>query len=364
MTREPSAALLDPLRRLVTRRTGSSLPDAQLLENFVARRDEASFEVLVWRHGAMVLALCRRVLRDAHEAEDAFQATFLVFARKAGSIGRGEAVACWLYKVAYRIAIRLRAAALQRQLATAAPDELVAPCAPDDAEWRDLRPVLDDEIARLPEKYRAPFVLCYLEGRTNEEAAAQLGCPKGTVLSRLSRRRERLRERLARRGVALTAVAFALTLTRNAASAALPPALVPSTTNVAIPFAAGKAAIDLVPAHVAALTDGVLRAMTFMYFKTAAVALLSLVVLGSGITWAARDGGANTPDEPRTAPQRRTRFRPKVSASGPRRPLPLRSWAGWSRSRKTASRLRWKCRRPCAGKNRARRSSSSARKRP
>ncbi len=294
MAREPSAAILDPLRRLITRQTGSSLPDAQLLENFVARRDEASFEVLVWRHGAMVLALCKRVLRDTHEAEDAFQATFLVFARKAGSIAQGEAVACWLYKVAYRIAIRLRTASANRPTATELADELPAPDMPDDAEWRDLRPLLDDEIAKLPEKYRAPFVLCYLEGRTNEEAAVQLGCPKGTVLSRLSRGREWLRDRLARRGVTLTAVVFAFTLTRNAASAALPSALVPVTTNAAIPFAAGKAATELVPANVATLVEGVLRAMTFTYLKTAAVALLSLVVLGSGITWAAF-GTANSP---------------------------------------------------------------------
>ena len=193
MAREQPPALLDPLRRLITRQTGSSLTDAELLDNFVSRRDEASFEVLVWRHGAMVLAVCNRVLRDAYEAEDAFQATFLVLARKAGSIGRGEVVAAWLYQVAYRIALRLRAAAAKRTPSGEATDELAAPEPTGDADWRDLRPVLDDEIARLPEKYRAPFVLCYLEGRTNEEAAAQLGCPKGTVLSRLSRGRDRLR---------------------------------------------------------------------------------------------------------------------------------------------------------------------------
>ncbi|MBM3983894.1 MAG: RNA polymerase sigma factor, partial [Planctomycetes bacterium] len=203
MPRDPSAAILDPLRRLVTRHSGSALSDAQLVENFVARRDQASFEVLVWRHGAMVLALCRRVLRDAHEAEDAFQAAFLVFARKAGAIGRGAAVGPWLYKVAYRVALRMRATAAKRG-APAEPVEVPAPPGPD-PDWNDLRPVLDDEIARLPEKFRAPFVLCYLEGRTNEEAAEVLGCPKGTVLSRLARGRERLRARLARRGVALGA---------------------------------------------------------------------------------------------------------------------------------------------------------------
>src|SRR4051812_37360866 len=183
MAREQPLAILDPLRRLISRQTGSSLTDAQLLDNFVTRRDEASFEVLVWRHGAMVLAVCKRVLRDRHEAEDAFQATFLVFARKAASIGRGEVVAAWLYKVAYRAALRMRASSAKQPTPGEVADTIPAPEPADDADWRDLKPVLDDEIARLPEKYRAPFVLCYLEGRTNEEAAAQLGCPKGTVLS-------------------------------------------------------------------------------------------------------------------------------------------------------------------------------------
>jgi RNA polymerase sigma factor (sigma-70 family) len=292
-----SVAILDPLRRLIGRQGGCALTDAELLENFVARRDAASFEVLVWRHGAMVLALCNRVLRDAHEAEDAFQATFLVFARKATSIGRGEAVGCWLYKVAYRVALRLRAAAARRPAGGEATDDLLAPEPTDDAEWRDLRPVLDDEISRLPEKYRAAFVLCYLEGRTNEEAAAQLGCPKGTILSRLSRGREWLRSRLARRGVALSATGLALTLSRNAASAAsaaLPAALARSTTGAAVPFAAGTAAAELVSAPVAALTHGVLHVMTMTSVKTAAAALLALAVVGTGIGWAA--SAADRPD--------------------------------------------------------------------
>ena len=294
MTRESSAAILDPLRRLLSRKAGSSLPDEQLLENFVSRRDEPSFEVLVWRHGAMVLGLCQRVLRDAHEAEDAFQATFLVFARKAATIGRGEVVAAWLYKVAYRVALRLRDSAAKRASPGAATDALPAPEPTGDAEWHDLRPVLDDEIARLPEKYRAPFVLCYLEGRTNEEAATQLGCPKGTVLSRLSRGRERLRARLARRGVALTATAFALTLTQNAASASVSAALVSPTVGAALPFAAGRAAAELVPAHIAALTEGMLRTMTLFKAKIA-TAVLALAVLGSGIAWAARGAGDSQP---------------------------------------------------------------------
>src|SRR5262249_20014506 len=152
-----------------------------------------------------------------------------------------------------------------KRTASSEPTEAIpAPEASGDPDWNDLKPVLDAEIAQLPEKYRAPFVLCYLEGRTNEEAAAQLGCPKGTVLSRLSRGRERLRERFARRGVALTAVAFAFTLSQNAASASVPMSLVTPTVGAAIPFAAGTAATKLVPASVAALTEGALQTMTLI----------------------------------------------------------------------------------------------------
>src|SRR5262249_5330408 len=159
--------------------------------------------------------------------------------RKAASVGRGEAVGCWLYKVAYRVALRLRDRAATRPATVSEPaNEPTAPEQADDIAWRDLRPVLDAEIAGLPEKHRAPVIPCYLQGRANEEAAAQLGCPKGTILSRLARGREWLRERLTRRGLAPAAVALALNLPREA-SAAVPAALAQSTTAAAIPFAAG-----------------------------------------------------------------------------------------------------------------------------
>ncbi|MCI0705287.1 MAG: RNA polymerase sigma factor, partial [Planctomycetia bacterium] len=221
-----------------------------------------------------------------------------VLARKASSIGQGDSVACWLYKVAYRVALRLRASAAKVPPSGEPTDEHPAPELTHDADWRDLRPVLDDEIARLPEKYRAPFVLCYLEGRTNEEAAEQLGCPKGTVLSRLARGRERLRERLTRRGLAFTAPALALTLSRNAASAAMPSSLVHATTTAAVPFAAGTAASELIPPHIAALTDGVLRTMTTTNIKIAASTLLMLAVLGTGIGWAASGNNTDAPTSP------------------------------------------------------------------
>jgi RNA polymerase sigma factor (sigma-70 family) len=281
--------MLDPLRRLIGRQSGCSLSDTQLLEQYVTHKDAASFEVLVWRHGAMVLGLCRRILREEHEAEDAFQATFLVFARKANSVGTGESVGSWLYKVAYRVALRLRSAAQKRPTQGELSADPPAPEQPDDACWRELRPVLDDEIARLPEKYRAPFVLCYLQGRTNEEAAVELGCPKGTVLSRLARGREWLRDRLTRRGLAPGAVALALNLSSQAASAVVPATLAQSTAAVAIPFAAGVTT-ELLPAHITALAEGVIRTMIATKLKIAAAMLVTLSVLGTGIGLAAFGG--------------------------------------------------------------------------
>src|SRR6516165_10199472 len=161
--------------------------DGQLLERFVSQRDEAAFELLLWRHGTMVLNVCRRVLDHQHDAEDAFQATFLAFVRKARSIVRREAVAGWLYRVAFRVAVEARNKAhKRRRLEITVPDELALEPA-QEADWHELRPVLDEELNRLPERLRLPLVLCYLEGKTNEEAARQLGCPPGTIFSRLAR---------------------------------------------------------------------------------------------------------------------------------------------------------------------------------
>jgi RNA polymerase sigma factor (sigma-70 family) len=289
--------VIGQLRRLVGKRNGCTLADAQLLHNFVARHDEPSFEVLVWRHGAMVLRVCQRVLHHCHDSEDAFQATFLTLARKAGSIGKGEAVGSWLYKVAYRIALRLRARNARRRspvikfdsdvpdhgTTATSLDELPAPEDVDRAVWDDLGPVLDQEINRLPEKYRVPFVLCYLEGQTNDEAAAQLGCPRGTVLSRLARGRERLRSRLSRRGIALSSAGLVTALSQCAASAAVPAALVTGTTGAALAFAAGNTTSGLFSASVASLTQGVLRAMFLTKVKIAAAALLTLTALTIGV---------------------------------------------------------------------------------
>jgi RNA polymerase sigma factor (sigma-70 family) len=261
-------------------------PDAQLLARFAARRDESAFAALVQRHGAMVLGVCRRVLDDAADAEDAFQATFLVLARKAASVRRQASVASWLYGVAYRTALKAKAAAARRRAAER-EGSTVGAAGPDpalEALWRDLRPVLDEEVARLPQKNRAAVVLCYLEGKTTEEAAALLGCPRGTVLSRLAWARERLRTRLTRRGVTLSSGALAAAVSRGA-EAAPPPALVNSTAHAAARFAGGNGAAAGVSPAAAALTEGVLRAMRMTRLRGVIAGLLlaaSLLAAGSG----------------------------------------------------------------------------------
>jgi DNA-directed RNA polymerase specialized sigma24 family protein len=158
MTDGGRVAVTRNLRRMVGLAHDGELTDVQLLEQFVARRDAAAFEVLVWRHGPRVLAVCRHVLRHAHDAEDAFQATFLVLVKKAASIGRGQSVGAWLSRVAYRVALRAKVLAERRAARETVTVDIAAP-APPPSDWRDLRPVLDEELNRLPDKYRAPFIL-------------------------------------------------------------------------------------------------------------------------------------------------------------------------------------------------------------
>ena len=260
------------------------LSDAQLLERFLSQRDEAAFEVLVWRHGAMVYSLCRRLLRHHQDAEDAFQATFLILARKAHSIGRRKRSAAgftrWLTDSHWR-----QEAERQRTPCSRCP---LSRCRPQRLRptWSGATsPVLDEEVHLLPEKYRAPFVLCYLEGKTNEEAALLLGCPKGTILSRLARARQRLRSRLTRRGVALSTAALAAALSEKALASHLPGSLVKSLIHAALAGAAGNATTGLISSRVAALTEGVLRAMFMTKVKIAAAVVLvvGIAVSGAGI---------------------------------------------------------------------------------
>lgn len=265
--------------------------DGDLLERFASRRDEAAFEALVQRHGPMVLGVCRRVLGQGHDAEDAFQATFLVLVRKASSIARPELLGNWLYGVAYRTATKARSMGLRHRSREAAMGDMSHCEAPAESLWdeldRDLQPLLLQELHRLPAKYRAPLVLCYLEERTKQDAARQLRVPVGTVSSRLARGREMLRKRLARRGVALTVGALAAVLSPSAASASLPVPLVVSTAEAATFFAAGQAAAaGAISADVVALTQGVLKSMFLIKLKVATAVVLAAGVVASGAGFA------------------------------------------------------------------------------
>jgi RNA polymerase sigma factor (sigma-70 family) len=278
--------------------------DAALLERFVRGGDEAAFELLVWRHGPMVLGACRRVLRHEQDAEDAFQATFLTLARKAGEAGRRGSLGGWLYTVAYRVALRAR----QRQAARGQREgPLEGDPAPsgvgagpvEELARREVWPVLDAEVARLPEKYRAAFVLCYLEGKTNEEAAALLGCPKGTILSRLARARDRLRRRLAARDLVFAAGPFAVVLaglTRPLAEVS--PVLVSSTAHAALLFAVGKSVLGLVSAPAVALAEGMVRSLvTEARLRLAAtvVAVLALLGFSAGFAYGRMPASSGAP---------------------------------------------------------------------
>ncbi|HYV37798.1 MAG TPA: sigma-70 family RNA polymerase sigma factor [Gemmataceae bacterium] len=243
------------------------LTDGQLLGRFQVRGDQEAFAVLVQRHGPMVLGVCRRVLRDDHDTEDAFQAAFVVLARKARSIAKQDSVASWLYKVAYRIALRLRSAKVRRR----EQEQLTLPKETDsglaDVVRRELRQVLDEEVHRLPEKYRAPILLCYLQGQTNEEAAALLHCPTGTIKIRLLRGREMLRKRLVKRGLALSITALLGEALVDMAQAAVPQPLIHAAANAACGGAA--------PA-IGALASGALKSMCLAKLKVAAIVLLTL----------------------------------------------------------------------------------------
>src|SRR5262249_24070680 len=212
MTGGPIATVLQYLRNFVDRPLAEDTSDAQLLERFALHSDEAAFEALVRRFGPMVWGVCRRVLTDEHAVEDAFKATFLVLVRKASSIRKREVVGSWLYGVAYRTATKARLNAAGWYAREKRIPKMVAADPARETAAPDSRSVLDEELSRPPAKYRDPLVLCYLEGHTNEEAARKLGCPCGTIFTRLARARDRLRDRLTRRGVALSAAALATAL--------------------------------------------------------------------------------------------------------------------------------------------------------
>jgi RNA polymerase sigma factor (sigma-70 family) len=269
------------LRRVVLLHDGGGMTDGQLLECFLESREEAAFEALLRRHGPMVHGVCRRVLSNVHDADDAFQATFLVLIRKAASIVPREMVGNWLYGVAYRTSLKAKAMTARRYRKERPLRDLPGRETRDEEVWRDLEPLLDRELHRLPDKYRMPIVLCDLEGKSRKETAHQLGLPEGTISSRLARGRRMLARRLARHGPVFSAGMLAALLSRNVAAAGVPRSLVDTTVQAAVGLAAGQTkAASLVSAKVAALMEGVLKAMLITKLKIATVVMLTAGLAG------------------------------------------------------------------------------------
>lgn len=296
-----SAQLISRHLHQLTARHGSSLPDHELVQRFILSRDERAFATLVDRHAAMVLNLCRSILRNHHDAEDIFQAVFLVLARKAGSIRKGESVGSWLHAVAYRMAHKSRVRdgkRRQREQQTATHEETPM----DDVTWGELRGILHEEVNRLPEKCRAAIVLCYWEGRTHEQAAQQLGCARSTVKDRLERARELLRTRLGRRGLALPAAWLAASLSGGTSSAAVPTALAQATVRGAILFASGGLPAEIVSVQAIACARSALHAMLLGKLKFGILLAVMLGVLGGGTGLAVLQGPA-AQVEPAAHPQ-------------------------------------------------------------
>jgi RNA polymerase sigma factor (sigma-70 family) len=259
------------------------LNDGQLLECFVVGRENAALEALVRRHGPMVWSVCRRILQDHHDAEDAYQATFLVLVRRAARVVPREMVANWLYGVAHKTALSARAALAKRRTREKQARLRPEPAAVEHALWNDLAPLLDQELSRLPDRYRIAIILCDLEGKTRKTAARTLGVPEGTVASRLARAREMLAKRLSRRGLILTGAALSV-LMANKAAASVPFAAVAATIK-AVTCVAARQASSLISVEVAALTEGVLKAMFLTKLTRTTVVLLvvGIAVLGGGL---------------------------------------------------------------------------------
>jgi RNA polymerase sigma factor (sigma-70 family) len=288
--------VLRHMRQLGRPRAAADLSDGELLHCFAVSGEEGAFAALVQRHGPLVLSVCRRVLQHEQDAEDAFQATFLILARRARSVRKADSLASWLYGVAYRIARRAATDAAKRRTPTARRNLVAPPDPPAEASLRELQRLLEDEVNRLPEKLRAPFVLCCLEGHSWAEAARQLGWNEGTLSGRVALARQRLRQRLARRGVTLTAALCALALGAGA-TGAVPGALAAATVQAAMQVAAGQAAVAA-SVQVISLAEGGLRTLTPTKIRIAALVLLVLAAAGAGAgmvalqAWAAKPAAA------------------------------------------------------------------------
>jgi RNA polymerase sigma factor (sigma-70 family) len=258
--------------------------DGQLLTRYLVQREQTAFEELVRRHGPMVLGVCRRVLGKVQDAEDAFQATFLVLVRKAQSIRDTRLLGNWLYGVAYRTAMKARGMDSRRRVREREAEELRHSDHERQRFWQEVQPLLDQELSALPEKYRVPILLCDLEGRTRKEAAEKLGWPEGTVATRLAEGRNRLAKRLARQGVTISSGTLALAVGNNVALAAVPPSLVTTTVQAANLCVAGNALVGgAIAPKVAALTEKMLKGTLVTKAWIALAVLATAALIGVGV---------------------------------------------------------------------------------
>jgi RNA polymerase sigma factor (sigma-70 family) len=326
MATSPMNEFVQHLRRAVLRRDGADLTDGQLLGEYVSRRDEAALAALVRRHGPMVWGVCRRLLNH-EDAEDAFQSVFLVLVRKAASIASRELLANWLYGVAHQTARKARATAARRCARERHVTQMPEPAVAEPDLWRDLQPLLDQELSRLPDKYRAVIVLCDLEGKTRKEAARQLGVPEGTVASRMATARTMLARRLARHGLAVSGGALATVASEQVATASVPSSVVSSTIKAASLFAAGQAATTgMISGQVVALTEGVLKTMLLTKLRVATAGLLLVVLLGMGggvTALLAGEGSGEVADGVAVAPQKGVAQKEKAEGLDGLRQLPV-----------------------------------------
>jgi RNA polymerase sigma factor (sigma-70 family) len=296
-----SERLLRHLRRIVSLPVPDPVADAALLDRFVRSRDQDAFAALVSRHGPMVLGVCRRVLHDAHHAEDAFQATFLVLARKADTIHPVDRLAAWLHSVARQVALKALRGEVRRRHREARRTQAIAVSVPgdplDELTGRELLHIFDEELQRLPDAYRLPLTLCALEGLTQEEAARRLGWTAGSVRGRLERGRARLHVRLARRGLTLAGALAAVEVARVAAPAAVTPPLTATTIGAALAFASGRRAADSgASPRAALLADGMVHGINLTPLKLAAALLVLGVGLAAAGVLAQRGKGTSTPE--------------------------------------------------------------------
>jgi RNA polymerase sigma factor (sigma-70 family) len=298
MARGVSGAVGREIRTLFTIGAAGALTDPELLERFLSRhREEAevAFAELVARHGPMVLGTCRRILRDAHDAEDAFQATFLVLVRRAASVARREQLAGWLYGVAVRTAQSARARAERRR----AGEKRAMRAARGESYQEEGRGqfdgLLDEELGRLPEKYRMPVILCELEGISRREAAHQLGVPEGTVASRLARGRGLLRDRLQRRGLGAITIATLSAGSRIATAAEVPPMLIENTVRIAVSLRFGEATAGVFSASVSSIVEGEMKQMLLAKLKTVSLALLAAGAVSAAVAQVASEPAGTDP---------------------------------------------------------------------